>query len=192
MGCDIHLFAEVKIYGIWESVDEWNTEDEEYLHVEYENKFYISNYYSTFALLANVSNYHEIEPISQPRGLPADISKEVRKASEQWGENAHSHSYFTLKELLKYDWDKPIIEAAYMNNKQWIRFYESMKTDNPDYDLRFPCSQKIGEWMRDTNTWHKWEIPAKKCSSDFYEITIPKLIKLGQPEDVRIVFFFDN
>lgn len=194
MTCDIHLFVEVKEKGNspWKSVDEWNTEDKDYLHVDYDNKFYKGGYHSTFALLADVTNYQDIEPISKPRGLPTDISRELRTAIRQWGEDAHSHSFFTLKELLDFDWDKPIQEGGYIDNYQWNIFYKSMKTDHPDYDLRFPHAQSIAESMRKSFTWHKWEIPAKACADDFYNITIPKLKELGKPEDVRIVFFFDN
>lgn len=192
MGIRIHLFVETwnKDNLHWESVDKWNTEDKDDLYVEYENRFYQGEYYSVYALLAGVNNYYNIEPISQPRGLPINVSKEVRTASRQWEGAAHTRSYFTLKELLDYDWNTPIQEGAYMFNDQWTRFYESIKTDSPNYDLRFPCAQGIGESMRNSFTWHKWEIPAKAAADDFYEKVIPRLKDLGKPEDVRIVFFF--
>jgi hypothetical protein len=58
--------------------------------------------YSRFAVLANVRNYGNTEYIDEPRGLPRDVTAEVRKASRDWGIDGHSRSYFTLKELIDY------------------------------------------------------------------------------------------
>jgi len=191
MGCDIHLFVEVNNNGKWESVDEW-TENDGYIHVSYENRLYTDRNYSMFALLANVRNYQGIKPICQPKGLPSDVSDEVKAYSESWGEDGHSHTYFTLKELLEIDWNETIKEAGYMDNKRWKKFSLSLKTLHPDYDLRYPYSQGIGPSLRCTYTWRKWEIPLKITAGNFYDEVIPKLTELGTQENVRIVFFFDN
>lgn len=66
--------------------------------------------YMLFAALANVRNYNEIRPFSEPRGLPKDAfipygSKD--EAINDFGE--HSFSYFSLKELIEWDgWDQEI------------------------------------------------------------------------------------
>ena len=38
----------------------------------------------------------------------------------------------------------------------------------------------------------EWEEPYHKSAGQFYNKTMPALRALGKPEDVRIVFFFDN
>lgn len=38
----------------------------------------------------------------------------------------------------------------------------------------------------------EWEEPYYRSASEFLAETMPRLWRLGQPEDVRIVFFFDN
>lgn len=43
-------------------------------------------------------------PISEPRGLPEDVTAEVKEASDRWGVDGHSHSWVILAELLAYDW----------------------------------------------------------------------------------------
>ena len=67
-------------------------DDGGHLYVPYEKRIYIGRCYSLFALLANVRNYAEITPISNPRGLPNDVSEIVKEMSDQWGCDGHSHS----------------------------------------------------------------------------------------------------
>lgn len=37
-----------------------------------------------------------------------------------------------------------------------------------------------------------WSVHYYEVASDFLSETLPRLWRLGQPEDVRIVFWFDN
>jgi hypothetical protein len=46
--------------------------------------------------------------------------------------------------------------------------------------------------LQNTYCQVEWETPYYKAASDFWSSTIPKLLRLGKPEDVRIVFWFDN
>ena len=96
----------------WVSADSWEIELTEnstggygdYWNVIYEKKFYSGRNYSLFSRLADVRSYGEYNAISEPRGIPEDASFGYKYMCDQWGGDAHSHSYFTLKELLKYDW----------------------------------------------------------------------------------------
>ena len=45
--------------------------------------------------------------ISEPRGVPKDVSEVVKKEIGYWGSDGHSHSYFTLKELKQFLVDNP-------------------------------------------------------------------------------------
>ena len=47
-----------------------------------------------------------IEPAAPPRGLPVDVSDEVRGAVELCEGDGHTHSHLTARELLGYDWDR--------------------------------------------------------------------------------------
>lgn len=105
MGCDIHLYVEERLNdGKWGCVDYFKTNpfysddplnEKEYKHIP----IYDGRDYALFATLANVRNYGDITPISEPRGLPDDVSDIVEKASNDWGDDGHSHSWFTAKEL---------------------------------------------------------------------------------------------
>ena len=66
--------------------------------------------YTLFALLADVRNGSgfagiktgdPITPLSDPRGVPEDASHGWLEEVEQWDVDMHSHTWFTLAELLK-------------------------------------------------------------------------------------------
>lgn len=108
MGCDIHAFIEYKPTDS----DEWLDGDiylknkdfgsypneQEYKKIDFQ---FEKRNYGLFAVLADIRNDGSIEPISEPRGLPTDISKRLFVERGQWGANAHSASYFTLAELIE-------------------------------------------------------------------------------------------
>lgn len=91
MGCDIHLHVETKTPNGWREVESLCD-------------FYNSRNYSLFYLLAGVRGPEDFEPISEPRGLPNDLSATVRLSVEGWECDAHSRTWFTLAELQAVDW----------------------------------------------------------------------------------------
>jgi len=157
MGCDIHFHSEVKIYGKWE---------------HYGSPLMMRDY-DLFAFMADVRNYNDITPISQPKGLPDDISVVTKVAAEIWGADGHSHSFLTgrdeirrLEEFMK-SLDKSrqkvdeVDENGKLINGNWYFYF-------PEKDLDYLFG---GSW------------------SGFYEY--PKNYP-PQIEDVRFVFWFDN
>lgn len=94
MGCDIHTNVEVKNNGIWENINfepfDWRS-------------------YNMYALLADVRNDGSIKPMFEPRGLPNDVSLDIYEEHKEWGYDAHSSSYLTLRELTEYDYSEPHI-----------------------------------------------------------------------------------
>lgn len=131
MGCDIHIFVERKEGNKWVVVKGINPLIEFYQNLMqkplysrnkqyyleqlkyvrtykpkvYENWIYSDRNYQLFAILANVRNNFNIIPIDYPRGLPKDISNVVFEEYKSYGISTHSASYFTLRELLEFDWD---------------------------------------------------------------------------------------
>ena len=109
MGCDIHVKIECrrKQDGKWVWRDYTPmyqrpklTKDDDLS--EYEDYFIGGRCYDAFALLAGVRNYNGIVPISEPKGIPDDMSESVQREYETWGKECHSHSYYTLMELEYY------------------------------------------------------------------------------------------
>lgn len=83
----------------WESCDDWYFEESTWEHFEIWN----SRNYDLFSFLADVRNDGSIVPLDYPRGIPKDASDSYLWACNSWGNNAHSHSWFLLEELLKVD-----------------------------------------------------------------------------------------
>lgn len=150
MGCDIHSYAEVRHNGRWRHadgpivtpIDEWADPSEPFGW----------RGYNMFGFLAGVRN-RNMPLIREPRGLPDDVSDEVR--NEHGGDPTlwHSASWLTLAELLDYDYDQPV------SSVRW----EGLVTG--------PLRDVLGE--------------------TFFQ-HLNDLGKLGAPEDVRVVFWFDS
>jgi len=111
MGCDIHLFTErkrtINNQEKWANVDNWKI-NPYYDGIEKQEREYelCSAYrhrnYNLFSILADVRNYRENKPISEPKGIPNDVSEIVQIEKDIWEGDGHSHSYFTMKELYDY------------------------------------------------------------------------------------------
>lgn len=108
MGCDIHLYLEkytsVNGENKWVNVDHWQInphygiEDNE---SEYDLvPFYWGRNYDLFSILAGVRG--NIDPIDEPRGLPEDVTETTKREYDKGGRDAHTPSYYTLKEIKDY------------------------------------------------------------------------------------------
>lgn len=192
----------------------WINEYAEHRKPCLENWIYDGRNYSLFSLLADVRNgirsrfYNEpatgryIKPISDPRGLPDDVSPEVLEADEFCECDGHSRSYFTLKELQDY---KPKDKIKYRNLVTKAEYEEYLKTGSPkswcggsnakiisneemEQWIRGEVNYADGEFIQTVLEWEKDPIDATGLNE-----IIEKLAKLGgDPENVRIVFWFDN
>ena len=123
MGCDIHLAVEVRRDGKWErALPTGGARDPSFVELAVEKgdgwyakrsavEFYHNRNYYVFAVLADVRNYEDFRPISQPRGLPEDVSDAVRHLANDTDDDGdiwlgdHSFSWLTLTELQAYPWD---------------------------------------------------------------------------------------
>ena len=159
MGCDIHVNFEVlqkkyyrklkiknllnteeNIKKTWSCIyienydinsDFFYTDPIEDYEIEY-NKFYDSikdtyfdNYiedlkpisdrdYNLFGVLVGVRWHSCPNKISECRGLPSDISKEISLFCDYYGSDGHSHTYLTFEELLNYKhWEEYNLEYFY-------------------------------------------------------------------------------
>ena len=145
MGCDIHIFVEVKKNNKWEIVKGknpwyiWCKENNKDISEEnkycYEGWIYDNRNYRTFSLLADVRNGvsawgdapatgHYIKPLSYLKGLPEDATEYVR---EYLGYDCdiHSKNYLTLKELQHINWNEPCKMACLVDKKGYREFIEN-------------------------------------------------------------------
>lgn len=110
MGTDIHMIAEVRKDGVWQTilddifVDWEGTKFERQTCVPYSDRNY-----NLFAILADVRNGtgfaglrrgERFNPISEPKGYPEDMCKD----SEEFLSYEHSASWLTLKEIFDFNW----------------------------------------------------------------------------------------
>ena len=111
----------------WVSADKWKFEDGSW-HVPWNSEYYSGRNYYLFSILADVRNGGSVEPIDYDRGIPDDASSGYRYMCDQWDCDAHSHSYFTLEELLNVDWSQ--YELEYIDD--FMETLEKMKNIDED------------------------------------------------------------
>lgn len=171
MGCDIHPYAEVRRNGRWVAAGELPDDRD----------------YRTFAVLADVCNYSTdppIMPISPPRGLPADIATHDEPLDDDGNGvwlGDHSFSWLMLAELEKIDTAQTVTLSG-MVSPEAAKAYREHGT-LPDH------------WCQATNQVGCERLTWPRQLSDVTNL-LPRLIEamraLGPPDDVRMVFGFDN
>jgi hypothetical protein len=174
MGCDIHIFVERKNKNTdkWEEFTEdhftLDDFDKKYLKKEKGNKPFDWRNYSMFAFFAGVRNYDHCTPLAVPKGVPTNLSEEVR--GQLWEDDGHSESYLTLRELKEFDYDKEF----------WNRRVTKQLSENS-----WTGAGLAEEGERKVMTY-------RKNLGELYFTHLEELSQLGNLDDVRIVFFFDN
>ena len=235
MGCDIHFYVEKKAEGKWINSQKVAIEhdDDTIPDVPYEDRIYSGRNYSLFGILANVRNGSDFAgcdtgnafiPISEPKGLPDDVSEEVKAISDGWEPDCPSHSYHTLRDLLDYDWTQMATQRGwvtaqgyfdYINQSSYneneapseycggafgkdIRHIDAMVMESEveavssQHENYHNKRDAVAKELKDTYCLLEWKLPYYKTCRRFLSDTIPQLLRLGSPEDVRIVFWFAN
>jgi len=87
MGCDMHAYVEIMGEdGKWI--------DDIAIYVE------IDRHYDLFSWLADVRNdVNNIKPIAPAKGLPKDVTDNVKWAAMDFCDDGHSHSWHSLSDL---------------------------------------------------------------------------------------------
>ena len=173
MGCDIHTYVEVRgPDGAWRytkphfRLSEWDrTWAEKAGEEPWRYEPFDSRSYAVFGVLAGVRNYSEAPMIANPKGFPIDVSPEVEAAAEYWGRDAHSRSWLSVAELTAFDWDKV--------------FWDRRVTKQGDGAAR--ADEGEGK-----------HVTLREHVGDWFFCDLETLKNLGDPDDVRVVFWFDN
>jgi len=222
MGCDIHTHVETRKDGHWyhhgwrtkHAVGEYSDGSTKYdWDALFDDPLFIGRNYDLFAILANVRNGYGFAgtptsggftPIDMPRGLPDDVTPEVKRESDGWGVDAHSHSWLLLDELLSFDYDgQTVKQYGVVGPEQYKKFKEQgrptawsanvwganvVKISNSEMDAVIS-----GEGDdRSYYTRVEWEETYRDAVGPRWFETLDTLKELGAPEDVRLVFWFDN
>lgn len=204
MGADIHMRVEFRREetGAWTDGDHyrrnpWYEEDRREKKFEVIGLLEDRNYF-LFALLADVRNHNNmIEPICHPKGVPADCCESVARDIIRWGCDGHSHSYFTLKELL--DWHKSHEQVFEITGVVSPEAAEKLDTTG-EVPITWCSWTSQKGWVERSWKWKKDVLkPLIKRLSDrakdlFYlqEDYDFEEDKMEIASNIRIVFWFDN
>lgn len=149
MGCDIHAYLEKYEKNEWKCIRRL-----------YED----CRCYNLFGLLAGVRT--PIIPIFPLRGIPKNISQDVETVLEDYGDDAHSRTWYTVEELLYF---KGPIKEEKMKKNSWKSVIIGFEKGYVNY-----YQQDIFK------------------SLETFNLEIKKLIKKNDKKLYRVVMFFDN
>ena len=210
MGCDIHLHVERKTEGTWEQVPPpkgWSERDLAVVDREiesWEGDWFGDRNYALFAWLADVRNSHGNPPLAPERGLPSDVSAKVKEESDGW-DGGHSHSWFTVAELMA-GLESLVVKHAGLVKEDVYNKWKASGESFPEEWCQGSSAPAITEAeyrqgvrpeLRPALAWAgfyvrcAWEVTGKESFVRFVKL-LGELTKLGTPDDVRIVFWFDN
>lgn len=191
MGCDIHIHTEIlrNVHGTetWVNGDFYKI-NPDYSHSEGEEKYdkvsvFRGRDYRFFSILADVRSDGNNPYISKPKGLPNDVTVNVKEAAEFWGLDGHSHSYLNLDELKCYIEKYPTVECEGLISQD--------QADKLDQGV---SPNSWCDWTSDESyVRRKWNIPNHSL-----ENLISALEDRGNemyvydPKKIRIVLWFDN
>lgn len=203
MGCDIHMHLEYKKNGRWWCGDYYRVNPYYYEKGNNEPKYTKVSWcedrnYGLFATLANVRNYSDNDYIDEPRGLPDDITKEVEEDSDDWGIDGHSHSYFTLRELIEYRDTHPFLKRSGLVSKEEYDNYKNFGTEPTEWcQGSSDRTLEYLEWEVENKALYNLIEKIKERANDLFLIYDfmwgrNKEERMKNAEDIRIVFWFDN
>ena len=163
--------------------------------------------YSMFSVLhgrsiGGWSALAEIPYLTKPRGFPDDIHPDHLHMAEAdlfddpdhggWGA-----SWLLARELVDFDWDQPVTFRALVREHVAPLFdprqdfpREAFPNEERVYSAEprfgFGCREIPGDVVEVA-----WSTPLREyagCAEDF----IQRLLELGPPDDIRIIYWFDN
>lgn len=227
MGCDIHAAIEVKdTTGKWTALLHPNKYFGKYSgESELTARVDIGRDYDLFAVLANVRNGTAFagcvtgtgfDYISEPRGVPDDISDEARGVLS----DEHSASWVTLPEILAFDWTKVTTKTGVVTEdefEKWDRTKEwnpspssysgavhgqRVRHISPD-EMRARIAAKssgavqpAGDELLSYYTRIDWREGYANACSQMWTKVLPPMLRAatvcGNAENVRLVMDFDS
>lgn len=214
MGTDIYLYAEIKKDGAWHLLGELK-ENREYYPEDNPNsqplnpvELYNGRNYDLFSILADVRNPNgktldnkPFDVIAPPRGLPEDLSAEIRNWLKNWeyedddesgvgSSGVGSPSWLLLSEVLQFDWDGKVMHYEAMVDARVARLFEESKPFPyskwpKEIPISYSTYQRDGVIVRWTDTY------ADSVGKDFMEL-LNTLKQHGEPSQIRLVFWFEH
>lgn len=239
MGCDIHMTVEVRRNGKWERAEcpprpcsmcygTAKAHDGRpcyWCHSRAMRKVgretpgvdvtaYHDRNYTVFAVLADVRNDGEVEPICEPRGLPTDMCLAAPRINEDGDDEEsyefgdHSFSWLTVAEVLAYPWDQDQRDEGWVDAEQFAEWEARGGIGNPKGwcasvgggGVSHVSNGEMRRRIKSPHPWERWDSPytliqwtvrTSEYAKHFLAF-VDSLAPLGEPSDVRLVFGFDS
>lgn len=183
------------------------------------NPFVLGRNYNLFAILADVRNGRGFAGVKtgegfnvivEPRGIPVDASADYLWEAEYQDGDGHSHSWLTLRELTGFDWEQTTALSGWVGPYGYREFKEKGSPSSwcglvSGRDIKLISNEEMDTYIQNTEpskdkddfqarvyTHVEWGVSYRECAGKFLKETLPALQQLGDPDDVRICFFFDN
>ena len=210
MGCDIHVMIEANRTNWWGdrwvNVDNWrynpdygSYEGERRLNLK---EIYSDRNYELFSFLAGVRNYGDNPSFGFDRGFPQDASEQTAAEYNDWGCDAHTPGYCTLKELKEAVSEvKKVRREGAVSKKQADRFRETGETPKA-WAQGVGCWRGIAPEFAAEYEWLVWEdevccfdglISAiEERKREVFWIFDTERDDGSHDDEIRIVFWFDN
>lgn len=163
MGCDIHTFVEVRAYGKW-------------VPIVMNPPLWDWRSYGLFGFLADVRNYSKVPPQFANRGWPKDHAEWVSDYGfdESEDDYYHSRSWCSLEELLNFNYDAT---------------FEDRRCSETAH---FPGGGSYTDGAALASPGKGQVVTFREFLLSLYFSEIERLKALGKPQDVRVLFAFDN
>ena len=164
MGCDIHAVVERKGRYGWLCAGDPD----------------IGRDYELFAVLAGVRNSYDLKPISEPKGLPENVSRIFSAYAEHWNSDGHSASWVDLVEMKGYDLSQEIDDQHLILSRD-----ESGK-------ITSTCGGTTGEHLGPVGKRTIFGLWGREFWDGLIAFMEKQKHEDQTDEQIRLVFFFDN
>lgn len=164
-------------------------------------RLYSSRDYDSFGCLFDVRNYGNFRPIAAERGLPVDVSEEVRQAAAP-GRGISGHTWITWEEIKQIDWEEKSLHVdkrvhEYRRDEEGKLYYYTKALYDKEFNDRVGYDKCIDEqeqewdlgdvvyrreYMRREDVKGSWE-------TVFY--VMEALAAIFDDNNVRLVVWFD-
>lgn len=181
-----------------------------------EGWLYDGRNYDLFAILADVRNGtgfagcktgEGFNIISEPRGLPNDMSTELEDYSNEYYE--HSGSHLLLKEVLEFDWGQVTKKHGVVNQKQYEAFLKDGVPDSwcggvSGSNVEHITTQEMDDIIagfkepdkdKSYYTAVSWDVTYTETVGQNWFNNLKKAKEISESpdyDDVRLVFWFDS
>lgn len=143
--------------------------------------------YDLMAVLGDARNYDGFKPIAAWRGLPEDVTDEVRVASE-WGSEVYP-TWLLVSEIKAYDFDQMVSKPARLYSADEIQQLGWLGNGPGQSYLDISRRDHYGKY-RDGHT--PQDFPVRQFVAQFLDEHLPEIEKAAgvPPEDIRLVLLF--